>query len=74
MKNLIICRIYTSPYVFSVIRSRRMKWEGHVGCAGTIISSFKSLVENHEGKRPNGKHRYRWTDNIKMDIKKAVTI
>jgi hypothetical protein len=53
MKSL-ISRIYTSPYIFRAITSRRMKLEGHTD--GII----NSLVGKTEGKRPNGGPNHRW--------------
>jgi hypothetical protein len=52
-----------SPNIIRVIKSRRMKWAGYVAFA------YRVLVRKPEGKRPLGKPRLRWEDNIKMDFK-----
>jgi hypothetical protein len=50
-----------------MIKSRRMRWAGHVACMGEKICKF--LVVKPEGKRPLGTPRRRWVDNIKMDLR-----
>jgi hypothetical protein len=54
--------LYSSPSIIRVIKSRRMRWAGHVARMGDRI-----LVGKPEGKRPLGRPRRRWVDNIKMD-------
>jgi hypothetical protein len=49
-----------------MIKSRRMRWEGHVARMGERINAYRLLV----GKRPLGRPRRRWVDNIKMDLLK----
>jgi hypothetical protein len=49
-----------------VIKSRRMRWAGHVGFKGR--GGYRILVEKPEEKRPMGRPRRRWEDNIKMDL------
>jgi len=46
-----------------------MKWVGHVGCRGEMRNAYRVLVQWPEGKRPLGRPRYRWKNNIKMAIK-----
>jgi hypothetical protein len=50
-----------------MIKSRRMKWAGHVARMGEI-HAYNILVEKPEGRRPLGRLRHRWEDNIKMDL------
>jgi hypothetical protein len=50
-----------------MIKSRRMIWEGHVARMGEKRNVYRILVGNPEGKRPLGRPRRRWVDNIKMD-------
>jgi len=54
--------------IFGVIKSRRMTWAGHVVCMGERRGVHRVLVEKPEGKRPLGRLRCRWKDNIKMGI------
>jgi hypothetical protein len=50
------------------VESRKMKWAGHVLRRGENKGAYRVLVERPEGKRPLGKHRSRWEDNIKMEL------
>jgi transcription termination factor 2 len=52
-----------------VIKSRRIKWAGHVTRVGEGRGVYKILVVRLEGKRPLGRPRRRWKDNIKMDLR-----
>ena len=58
--------LYCSPNIVRVIKSRRMRWAGHVASMGRGV--YRVLVGKPEGKRPLGRHRYMWEDNIKMDL------
>jgi hypothetical protein len=49
-----------------VIKSRRMRWECHVACMGDSSCAYRILVGRAEKKRPVGRPRRRWEDNIKM--------
>jgi hypothetical protein len=51
-----------------MIESRRMRWAGHVARMGVTRNAYRILVEKPEGKRPLGRPRRRWVDNIKMDL------
>ena len=57
--------MYRSPKVVRVIKSRRLKWESHVARMEEGRNSFKILTI----KRPLGRPRRKWEDNIRMDIK-----
>jgi hypothetical protein len=61
--------LYSSPNIVSVIKARRMKWTGHVAHIGEGRGVYKVLVGRSEGKRPLGRPRRRWEDNIKMDLR-----
>jgi hypothetical protein len=50
------------------MKSRRMRWAGHVARMGENRNAYKLLVGKPEGKRPLGRPRRRWVDNIKMDL------
>ena len=52
-----------------VIKSRRMRWAGHVARMGEGRRVYRILVGKPEGKRPLGRPKLRWEDNIKMDSK-----
>jgi hypothetical protein len=52
-----------------VIKSRRMRWAGRVARMGEGRGVYRVLVRRPEGKRPLGRPRRRWDDNIKMDLR-----
>ena len=60
--------LYSSPNIVRVIKSRRMRWVGHVAYMGERRDVYRVLVGKPEGKRPPGRPRRRWEDNIKMDL------
>ena len=60
--------LYCSPNIVRLIKSRRMRWAGHVARIGEGRGVHKVLVGKPEGKRPLGRPRRRWEDNIKMDL------
>jgi hypothetical protein len=63
--------LYSLPNIVRVVKSRRMKWAGHVARLGEERGVFRVLVGKPEGKRPLGRPRRRWEDNIKMDIQEV---
>jgi len=63
--------LYSSPNVFRVIISRRMRWVGHVARIGERRGVYWVLVWKPEGKSPLGRPRCKWEDNIKMDLKEV---
>jgi hypothetical protein len=52
-----------------MIESRRMRWAGHVAQMGEKVNAYRKFVGNPEGKRPLGRLRHRWVDNIKMYVR-----
>jgi hypothetical protein len=52
-------------------KSRDMRWAGHVASMGEMRNAYKILVEKPEGKKPLGRHRRRWEENIKMEVKET---
>ena len=54
-----------------VIKSRRMRWAGHVARMVEGRGVYRVLVGKPEGKRPLGRPRRRWEDNIKMDLQEV---
>ena len=63
--------MYCSPNIVWVIKSRRMKWTGHVACMGERRGVYKDVVGKPEGKRPLERPRHRWEDKIKMDLQEV---
>ena len=63
--------LYSSPYIVRVIKSRRMRLAGHVARMGERKGVYRVLVGKSEGKRPLGRSRRRWEDNIKMDLQEV---
>ena len=63
--------LYSSPNIFRVIKFRRIRWAGHVARMGEKRGVYKILVGKPEGKRPIGRPRHRWEDNIKMDLQEV---
>jgi hypothetical protein len=61
--------LYSSLNIVRVIKSRRMRWAGHVAHMGEGRGVYRVLVGRPEGKRPLGRPRRRWVDNIKMDLR-----
>jgi hypothetical protein len=58
-------------HILRVVKSRRMRWAGHVARMGEDRRVHRVLVWKPEGKRPLGRTRHRWEDNIKMDLQEV---
>jgi len=63
--------LYTSPNIVRVIKSRRMRWAGHVARMGEEREVYRVLVGKPEGRRPLGRPRRRWADNIRTDLQEV---
>jgi hypothetical protein len=63
--------LYSSPSIFRAIKSRRMRWAGHVACMGERRGVYRVLVWKPEGERPHGRLKRRWENNIKMDLQEV---
>ena len=63
--------LYTSSNIVRVIKSRRMKWGGHVARMGEERGVYRVLVGKPEGKRPLGIPGRRWVGNIRMDLQEV---
>jgi hypothetical protein len=61
--------LYSSPNIVRVIKSRRLRWAGHVACMGEGRGVYRVLVGRPEGKRPLGRPRRRGEVKIKMDLR-----
>jgi hypothetical protein len=60
--------LYSSPSIIRIVTARRMRWSGHVARMGERRNAYRLLVGKPEGRRPLGRPRCRWLDNIRMDI------
>jgi len=63
--------LYCSPNIVRVIKSRRMRWAGHVARMGEERGVYRVLVGKREGRRTLGRPRRRWVDNIRMDLQEV---
>ena len=63
--------LYSSPNIVRVIKSRRTIWAGHVARMGEERRVYRVLMGKPEGKRPLGRLRHRWVDNIRMDLQEV---
>ena len=63
--------LYSSPNIMRVIKSRRMRWAGHVARMGEERRVYRVLVGKPEGRRPLGRPRRRWVDNIRTDLQEV---
>ena len=63
--------LYSLPNVVRVVKSRRMRWAGHVVRMGEGRGVHRVLVGKPEGKRPLGRPRHRWEFNTKIDLQEV---
>jgi len=63
--------LYSLPNIVQVVTSRRMRWVGHVAHMGEGRGVHRVLVGKPEGKRPLGRPRHKWEDNIKTDLQEV---
>jgi hypothetical protein len=63
--------LYSSPSIIRIIKSRRMRLAGHVVRMGEKRNACRLLVGKPKGKRPLGRPRHRWEDNIRMDLREV---
>jgi hypothetical protein len=63
--------LYSSPSIIRIIKSRRMRWAGHVVRRVVKRNEYRLLVGKPEGKRPLGRPRRRWVDNVRVDLRQV---
>ena len=71
LRNEELSDLYSSPNIVRVIKSRRMRWAGHVARMGEEKGAYRVLVGKSEGKRRLGRPRRRWVDNFRMDLQEV---
>ncbi|KAJ4441575.1 hypothetical protein ANN_11431 [Periplaneta americana] len=71
LHNAELHAFYSSPDIIRNIKSRRLRWAGHVARMGESRNAYRVLVGRQEGKRPLGRPRRRWEDNIKTDLREV---
>jgi hypothetical protein len=69
IKRIGYCFLNTVPRIIGIIKSKRIRLAGHVARTGEKGNSYRILVGKPEGKRPLGRSRRWWEDNIKMDLR-----
>jgi hypothetical protein len=72
LHNKELYALYSSPNIIWVIKSRKLRWTGHVACMGERRGTYRALVGKPEGRRPLRRPRRRWEDNIKMDLREVA--
>jgi hypothetical protein len=71
LHNKELYALYSSPNIIRVIKSRRLRWAGHVARTGERRGAYRALAGKPEGRRPLGRPRHTWEDNIKMDLREV---
>ncbi|KAJ4438444.1 hypothetical protein ANN_14389 [Periplaneta americana] len=71
LHNAELHALYTSPDIIRNVKSRCLRWAGHVAHMGESRNAYRVLVGRPEGKRSLGRPRRRWEDNIKMDLREV---
>jgi hypothetical protein len=71
LHNKELYALYSSPNIIRVVKSRRLRWAGHVACMGERRGAYRVLVGQPHGRRPLGRPRCRWEDNIKMNLQEV---
>jgi hypothetical protein len=61
--------LYCSPSIIRMIKPRRMRWAGHVARMEAKRNAYRIFLGKPDGKRPLGRLRRRWDDNIRMDLR-----
>ena len=69
LHNAELHALYSSPNIIRNLNSRRLRWAGHVARMEQFRNAYRTLVGKPESKRPLGRPRRRWEDNIQMDLR-----
>jgi hypothetical protein len=69
LHNQELHNLYALPSIIRMIKSKRMRWVGHIAGMGAKKNAYRILMGKTEGKRPLGRPRHMWVDNIKMDLR-----
>jgi hypothetical protein len=69
LQNEELHNLHASPNIIRVMKSRRMRWAGHVPRMGEMRNAYRILVGNPERKRPLKRPMRRWEDNIRMHLR-----
>jgi hypothetical protein len=64
--------VYSSSGIIRAIKSRRMRWVGHIAYMDKMKNAKRIFIQKPEGKISLGRTRCRWEDNINMDLKETV--
>jgi hypothetical protein len=62
-------KLYASPNIIRVIKSRRVRWVGKVACMGEMRNAYKIMVRKAEGTRPFRRPRHKWEDTIRIELR-----
>jgi hypothetical protein len=71
LRNEELNNLYSSPNIVRVTKSRKMRWAGYVARMGEGRGVYRVLVGKPEERRPLGRPRHRWEDNIRMDLREV---
>jgi hypothetical protein len=71
LRNKELYDLFFSPTIIRVIKLKTVGWAGHVACMGDRTGTYRGVVGEPEKKRPLGRPRRRWEDNIKMDLQEV---
>jgi hypothetical protein len=71
LHNKELYALYSSPSIIRVVKSRRLRWAGHVARMGERRGAYRALVGKPEERRPLGRPRRIWEDNIKMNLREV---
>jgi hypothetical protein len=71
LHNKELYAVYSSPNIIRVIKTRRLRWAGHMARMGERRGAYRIPAGRPERRRPLGRHWRRWEDNIKMDLREV---
>ena len=71
LHNAELHALYFSPNIIRYLKSRRLRWAGHIAHMEQFRYSYRVLVGKPEGKIPSGRPRHRWEENIKMNLREV---